>query len=36
MYVLVLVTLILVSAFFSASEIALTASRRTRLQTLAG
>ncbi|AYB51020.1 hemolysin family protein [Ralstonia solanacearum] len=35
MYVLVLVTLILVSAFFSASEIALTASRRTRLQTLA-
>lgn len=35
MYVLVLVTLILVSAFFSAAEIALTASRRTRLQTLA-
>ncbi|MDF6842499.1 CNNM domain-containing protein, partial [Escherichia coli] len=27
--------LILISAFFSASEIALTASRRTRLQTLA-
>ncbi|MHA6910280.1 hemolysin family protein [Ralstonia pseudosolanacearum] len=35
MYVLVLVTLILVSAFFSAAEIAVTASRRTRLQTLA-
>ncbi|WP_042570395.1 hemolysin family protein [Ralstonia solanacearum] len=34
MYVLVLVSLILVSAFFSASEIALTASR-PRLQTLA-
>lgn len=31
----ILVALILISAFFSASEIALTASRRTRLQTLA-
>lgn len=30
-----LVALMLISAFFSASEIALTASRRTRLQTLA-
>lgn len=30
----ILVALILISAFFSASEIALTASRRTRLQTL--
>jgi CBS domain containing-hemolysin-like protein len=35
MYAFVLVALILISAFFSASEIAITASRRTRLQTLA-
>jgi len=31
MYAFVLVALILISAFFSASEIAITASRRTRL-----
>ncbi|MGN6141475.1 MAG: hemolysin family protein [Ralstonia sp.] len=35
MSALILALLILISAFFSASEIALTASRRTRLQTLA-
>ena len=35
MSALLLALLILISAFFSASEIALTASRRTRLQTLA-
>lgn len=34
MFVLTLLLLILVSAFFSISEIALTASRRTKLQTL--
>ncbi|MGO4327317.1 hemolysin family protein [Cupriavidus sp. 2TAF22] len=34
MFALILLLLILVSAFFSTSEIALTASRRTKLQTL--
>jgi len=34
MFALILLLLILISAFFSTSEIALTASRRTKLQTL--
>jgi CBS domain containing-hemolysin-like protein len=34
MFVLILLLLILISAFFSISEIALTAARRTKLQTL--
>ncbi len=34
MFVLILLSLILISAFFSISEIALTAARRTKLQTL--
>ncbi|MGY8524821.1 hemolysin family protein [Paracidovorax citrulli] len=34
MFVLILILLVLISAFFSISEIALTAARRTKLQTL--